>query len=377
MSPRLETNDHVVKFEKQLLIGSGSALLVGIVANTAFSAQQPVGTAWGYFAGAGAALGAAIALGVLLGFLFGMPKTLQSEERGAKDVRYLSNTNLEQISDWITKILVGIGLVQLGSASAKLSSLAAQLRPLFGQTGASGTFGVAVCLYGIIVGFLVAYLWTRARLKKILESADGEQVVTLVRDMLTEREDANTTAQSLINRQLDNQDPPNQAELNAAVAGASRDWLAELYRRAEDQRARYWSSDKPRMERTIPVFRALIACDTRKRFHRHFGSLGFVLKDQTVPDYEGAIAQLSDAIDIRGEIARGWPLYEWCRALSRIKLDPDFAAGRRSTPEAARLIRQDLTAAENGRLSQRFFRAGANQDADITAVATWMALNPA
>src|SRR6266850_7688731 len=64
--------------------------------------------------------GAALAAGILIGFLFGIPRTLQRE--GPKDTAngnapgeaYGVNTNLEQISDWLTKIIVGVGLVQLG-----------------------------------------------------------------------------------------------------------------------------------------------------------------------------------------------------------------------------------------------------------------------
>src|SRR6185503_13654313 len=52
------------------------------------------------------------AVGALLGFVFGIPKTLQSNAPPAADGKaaYQVNTNLEQISDWLTKMLVGVGL---------------------------------------------------------------------------------------------------------------------------------------------------------------------------------------------------------------------------------------------------------------------------
>src|SRR5215467_1406061 len=81
-----------------------------------------------------ALLGAAFAsIGALLGFIFGIPRSpkVQAATQGATqppstpsgsststaaqpdDNRFTPNTNLEEISDWLTKILVGAGLVQL------------------------------------------------------------------------------------------------------------------------------------------------------------------------------------------------------------------------------------------------------------------------
>src|SRR4029077_17521561 len=69
--------------------------------------------------GAGAFLaGAATAAGSLVGFLFGVPRAAQQLTQeptgtGQKRNPYLPNTNLEQISDWLTKIIVGVGLVEI------------------------------------------------------------------------------------------------------------------------------------------------------------------------------------------------------------------------------------------------------------------------
>ena len=54
---------------------------------------------------------AASAAGAFSGFLFGIPRVLQSDHLASQESsRVLSNSNLEQISDWLTKILVGVGL---------------------------------------------------------------------------------------------------------------------------------------------------------------------------------------------------------------------------------------------------------------------------
>src|SRR5579864_3778310 len=58
--------------------------------------------------------GGAFFIGALLGFLFGIPRTLQGEAANKEtesdnknNISYKVNTNLEQISDWLTKVLVG------------------------------------------------------------------------------------------------------------------------------------------------------------------------------------------------------------------------------------------------------------------------------
>ncbi len=87
------------------------------------------------------------------------------------------------------------------------------------------------------------------------------------------------------------------------------------------------------MERTIPVFRALIASDPEGRFHRNHGQLGFALKDKEPPDWREAEAELTNAIMIRGDPnVEGYWLYELNRAICRIKLDDLFKEGKPSTP---------------------------------------------
>jgi hypothetical protein len=77
--------------------------------------------------------------GWLLGLLFGVPRTLArpggnpplqaGAAPGAADAAAASrvNTNLEDISDWLTKTIVGVGLTQLLSAPAFLWSAAGKI----------------------------------------------------------------------------------------------------------------------------------------------------------------------------------------------------------------------------------------------------------
>ena len=63
--------------------------------------------------------GSALAVGAVVGFLFGIPRAVlepqnQSSAMSRFETAYQVNTNLEQISDWLTKIIVGVTLVQIG-----------------------------------------------------------------------------------------------------------------------------------------------------------------------------------------------------------------------------------------------------------------------
>jgi hypothetical protein len=114
---------------------------------------------------------AAFAVGAIVGFLFGIPRQLQRDGAAAPaQGGLLVNTNLEQISDWLTKIIVGVGLVQVGSLASGLSSLADDV-PLAGRES-DQAFALALIVYGLVDGFLIGYVWTRLELSAKLALAD-------------------------------------------------------------------------------------------------------------------------------------------------------------------------------------------------------------
>lgn len=132
-------------------------------------------TFWTVLAVGLATAGAAMLSGMLLGFLFGLPrvsavarasKTATDESSGLE-----TNSNLDEVSDWLTKILVGLGLVQLGRLSHAVSHLGTELAPGFGGMPGAKTFVVALMLYSAIDGFLVGYIWTRVDLSRIFKKA--------------------------------------------------------------------------------------------------------------------------------------------------------------------------------------------------------------
>jgi hypothetical protein len=92
-----------------LLIGCFGALMIGIFSRRA-------GSSGSVFSVAIMIAVASMLAGGLVGFLFGIPGTIQQAREGEdtslesqqsenKPLTYAPNTNLEQISDWLTKIL--------------------------------------------------------------------------------------------------------------------------------------------------------------------------------------------------------------------------------------------------------------------------------
>ena len=96
-----------------------------------------------------------------MGFLFGIPRTVQSSTPSVGTTQYQGNTNLEQVSDWLTKIIVGVSLVEIGRIIPALAKLAEILKAPLGGQPSSAAFGVGVVIACALTGFFFIYLWTR------------------------------------------------------------------------------------------------------------------------------------------------------------------------------------------------------------------------
>ena len=132
---------------------------------------------------------AAFAVGGILGFLFGLPRGRLSDElatpsdtpgggRGntasLASAHYLASSNLNKVSDWLTTIVIGLGLVNLGNALPALRSLASALEAPLGGAPYAGALGIATMLAAFIGGFLVLYLYTTIRVRQLLEESERQ-----------------------------------------------------------------------------------------------------------------------------------------------------------------------------------------------------------
>jgi hypothetical protein len=128
--------------------------------------------------------------GAVVGFLFGIPKTLQGNQNknggqtpgkqqqagpgdAENDSRVEDNTNLEQISDWLTKILIGASLVQFRQLITFFQHVAQRLADDMPSGARSESFAVFLMVYFLVVGFVAGYLFTRLYLKGAMNRADA------------------------------------------------------------------------------------------------------------------------------------------------------------------------------------------------------------
>lgn len=299
----------------------------------------------------------------LVGFIFGVPfsrdspsatsksaeESQQSESRGISST-YRPNTSLEQISDWLTKILVGVGLVEIKEAPDSLARLVSFLAPGIGAQPTSKPLIVSILVFFGVCGFLFGFLWARLYLKRWLTDADKESIETAIKKLSIYDTDA--TAYSLVARQIgrrEDEDSVPELELQKAIKTASSLAKAKIFEDArlasDDMDAKNYQSIKN--PAAISIFKALIAADPQAMFHRNHAELGYALDRRLPPDFDGAIAALSEAIARRNSLRKkGWLYYEFRRARNRIRQDANYASNMRSEEPVLSSIVADLRAAK-------------------------------
>jgi membrane protein YqaA with SNARE-associated domain len=319
---------------------------LGVLVVLVYVSQVPGAKRWSVFATAIVVAGAAAVVGGVVGFLFGIPLTSKQRTAGVSESQYETNTNLEQVSDWLTKIIVGVGLVQVGRALPALTRLAKSLNAPLGGEPYSGSFGLALTISYALLGFLFLYLWSRTDFTRELQ-----QLTAVAQTQIDKVESASWDALSLVTRQLNSLkggQPPTQDELNQAVIAAPNSTRLQIFNQAEHIRNVNMNDDKALMALTIPVFYALIAADTDHNYHRNHGSLGWALKDKISPEWREAKVELTRAIAIRNRLnITGWRLYEANRAVCSINILKDPRPGDPTPAELTASIEQDLDAARD------------------------------
>lgn len=327
---------------------------------------------------------ASMVVGGILGFLFGIPKSLQGNDpvnagsnnhQAIKTVngyeqRYIANTNLEQISDWLTKILVGVGLTQLSDAPRVVRDFGEYFGQSYQNAGMASRFIIAASIFFLMLGFLFSYLWTRLFLGGELARADVAAQVKNVIEARDMQDQVDAKALSLSTRLLleGQGDSIDREELKDSIDKSSPQIKVQIFYRARDYRARNTerAEDKVNVARVIPIFKALIASDKDERFHQNYAQLAYALKDQRNPDFAGAENALSKAIDIRGSARdHRYEIYEFVRAICRIQQDKNFILKQKSTDADFNNILSDL------KVAVRLFQ-DLNNDRDVV---DWLNIN--
>jgi hypothetical protein len=90
--------------------------------------------------------------------------------------RQFVNTNLEDISDWLTKIIVGLTLVQFRELTGYFRECAALFAAGLGEGNQSLAFAQGAIVYFSVLGFLCGYLMTQLFLAVALRLADQDEL---------------------------------------------------------------------------------------------------------------------------------------------------------------------------------------------------------
>lgn len=168
--------------------------------------------------------GASLLSGGLLGFLFGIPRTLpqdrkieqdnQQEKDNQQQNDIQANTNLEEISDWLTKILVGVGLTQIHQILKAVHDLAKELAFSFSNPvqeiteelrkeiiNRNSSFTLAILVYFSVCGFFLGFLWARLYLPRKFSTATAYDLRTVHEEIygLKDHTDKDTNAHQLTN----------------------------------------------------------------------------------------------------------------------------------------------------------------------------------
>lgn len=118
---------------------------------------------------------ACFTVGLCAGFVFSFPKVVQNASKSdSVAYRLLVNTNLEEISDWLTKAVVGIGLIQareIGAFIYKVSLLFSK-DINGGLDGAFHGWCLASIVLFLVYGFLFGFIYTRLVVNKAFAVAD-------------------------------------------------------------------------------------------------------------------------------------------------------------------------------------------------------------
>ncbi len=138
--------------------------------------------------------------GMLLGFLFAIPRILPAgaiippsrpatsaggkRETDPGPAGLIShtgysaseiNSNLVEVSDWLTKIIVGVGLVELKHLPAVARGVADYIAPSLGlEKAMAAPVAGGIMLFYSVLGFLIGYLLTRIYLSVIIKWADNQ-----------------------------------------------------------------------------------------------------------------------------------------------------------------------------------------------------------
>jgi hypothetical protein len=164
-------------------------------------------------------------VGAFIGFIFGIPRTPASKDPD----NIAANTNLEEISDWITKIIVGVSLVQLNQIGGGIVELGHTLANGLGNHPTSFVFSISTMIFYFVGGFFLGYLWSRIYLPKILRASLEEgrlrQELSETKTKLIEtksQQDLQAEIRNEVDKIMLQSDPKYTKEIDSEILGEEK-----------------------------------------------------------------------------------------------------------------------------------------------------------
>lgn len=120
---------------------------------------------------------AAFISGYFLGTLFGMPK-----RNNAQDSNYALNNSLVEISEWLTKIIVGLGLINLKQIPGYMKKFGAFVQETTGVTdGSINIFSISIVIFFSLFGLYIGYNYMRLVLSRQYKDEDDNLLTQLAK----------------------------------------------------------------------------------------------------------------------------------------------------------------------------------------------------
>lgn len=282
---------------------------------------------------------ASLAVGALVGFLFALPKASggsePSPERDDVLVVHSVNTNLYEVADWLTKMIVGLGLLELRDFPGWLWRVSGNLGD--GITAGREILTVAVPLFAVC-GFLLGYIKTRLDLGQAFAHADVQTIGMSMRKeverAIQEQAQLDVASVELVAKALRGQEDPSPERIKSAIESASPTARADIARMTQEQsrsgrqvlesEAGIPEGEKQMafqaIRQALPVLKAL--AEINPHYPTNHVELGFSLAivGEKASELELAVSSMTTAIEMSGgERPLGGP-YQIARAIASSKL---------------------------------------------------------
>jgi len=180
--------------------------------------------------------------GILFGFIFSIPRSMTSDE-DEKGKAYRANANLEQISDWLTKIIVGVGLVEFNAIERKLKQFVDYLAPSFVEIYEPRALIFSTIIFYFMMGFIMGYVYTRLYASALFRWAD-DALINKVNELVKQNNNDKKVLDILSSwlKSLRSGPQPSRIEFFEAVKNASPGirstayFRARIFRKSKEQK---------------------------------------------------------------------------------------------------------------------------------------------